>query len=315
MNCSSKDLLGTRTRPARLSMPAAGSRHKWFDKGYEAFSTAFPQIAAKIPFHPFYVCPLCLTAVKIDRLSREDVPPKNIGGRKIVLTCARCNSRAGHDMDDDMRLEADLHNFATGGTVVDHHAVLRTQAGRVPIQLSAEARSIRAVVVGAATRPGQDKAIEADFSRAANEGKWHDYELHIEFEPFSIPKAATSWLRSAYLAFFTLLGYRFILRPEMQVVRNRITHPESELPSRFRIICPQPVREAQLVQIDAPAELRSFAMFYDRNIVLLPQYGDPDLYDRLVRQPNAEMITASGGIFDWPTKPSFLHDFVRVPPP
>jgi len=214
-------------------------------------------------------------------------------------------------MDDDMRLEADLFNFATGGKVVDHGAFLRTQAGRVPIQLSAEARSITAVVVGAAARPGEDKAIEAEFSRVANEGKWNDYELRIEFEPFSVSKAATSWLRSAYLAFFTLLGYRFILRPEMSVVRDRIRNPESSNPPRFRIIRPQPVPDPQLVLIEAPTALRSFTMFYDRNIVLLPQYGDHDLYARLLQLENGE-VTASGGFFDWPTRPTFLHDFARI---
>lgn len=291
-------------------MPPARLRHTWFDQGYQAFSAAFPEIAAKVPFHPFYVCPLCLRAVKVESLSREDVPPKSIGGRKIVLTCTLCNNRAGHDMDDDMRLEADLFNFATGGKIVDHSAFLRTHAGRVPIQLSAEARSINAVVVQSATRPGEDKAIEADFSRVANEGKWHDYELHIEFEPFSAAKAATSWLRSAYLAFFTLLGYRFILRPDMIVVRDRINNPDSAVPPRFRIIRPQPVPEPQLVLVEEPAALRCFAMFYDRNIVLLPQYGDHDLYARLLQQENGEV--AASGFFDWPTRPTFLHDFAQI---
>lgn len=33
-----------------------------FDQGYEAFSLTFPEIAAKLEYRPFYVCPLCLFA-------------------------------------------------------------------------------------------------------------------------------------------------------------------------------------------------------------------------------------------------------------
>ena len=31
---------------------------QWFDQGYESFSQTFPEIAAKVPYRLFYVCPL-----------------------------------------------------------------------------------------------------------------------------------------------------------------------------------------------------------------------------------------------------------------
>jgi hypothetical protein len=77
---------------------------KRFDQGCEAFSQSFPEIAEKVESRPFYVCPLCLfagseKALDAGWLSREDVPPKALGGKKIVLTCAPCNNRAGHEID------------------------------------------------------------------------------------------------------------------------------------------------------------------------------------------------------------------------
>lgn len=33
-----------------------------FDQGYESFSLAFPDKAAKVTYRPFYLCPLCLIA-------------------------------------------------------------------------------------------------------------------------------------------------------------------------------------------------------------------------------------------------------------
>lgn len=42
-------------------MGSSRTRHG-FDQGYEAFSRTFPQIADKLEYQPFYVCPLCLFA-------------------------------------------------------------------------------------------------------------------------------------------------------------------------------------------------------------------------------------------------------------
>lgn len=56
--------------------------------------------------HGAYVCPLCGVgytelSLTLDPplLSLEDVPPKAVGGRPLVLTCRECNSRAGHTVD------------------------------------------------------------------------------------------------------------------------------------------------------------------------------------------------------------------------
>src|SRR5262249_35916570 len=99
---------------------ATNFERAWFDQGYEAFSLSFPETADKLAYRPFYVCPLCLfarseNALESGWLSREDVPPKRLGGRKIVLTCRKqCNNRAGHDIDWHARREADVIAMAPG---------------------------------------------------------------------------------------------------------------------------------------------------------------------------------------------------------
>jgi hypothetical protein len=110
-----------------------------FDQGHAAFSRVFPGLAAKIGLSPFYVCPLCLfaygeTALYDGLLTREDVPPRSVGGRKIVLTCKPCNDRAGHQIDWHALREADLIGFLTRGNA-DMRANLRTASGHVPIRL------------------------------------------------------------------------------------------------------------------------------------------------------------------------------------
>lgn len=123
----------SRSTPASVSI---GPRSRaWFDQGCDAFKRTFPEIATNVPADRFYVCPVCLIAfgeetLALRFLTREDVPPKSMGGRKLALTCRRCNSAGGHDVDSHARREANLYDFAAG----DLHEIkagLQTTSGRV----------------------------------------------------------------------------------------------------------------------------------------------------------------------------------------
>ena len=131
----------------------------------------------------------------------------------------------------------------------------------------------------------------------------------IEFPAFSPKRAATSWLRSAYLAFFAALGYRFIFRPELDIVRAKIKNPEQDEPSRFRLISDES-NEPTLMRIEAPEALRSYVMLYDRNTVFLPRYNDHGFYERLAAySPTLERTSFQGTQYPWPSHgPTFFHD-------
>jgi hypothetical protein len=80
-----------------------------------------------------------------------------------------------------------------------------------------------------------------------------------------------------------------------------------ETPSTFRIIRRES-SEPLLVRIDQPDAFRSYAMFYERNVVFLPRYNDHHLYDRLAEYPDTS-ARMSGIQYPWPAKgPTFLHD-------
>jgi len=290
--------------------PPRQPARNWFDRGCDAFKLAFPDIATKIPYERFYVCPLCLHAFDEQALAhrvltREHVPPESVGGHRLVLTCRRCNSAGGHGSDIHVRREADIYDFANGD-LGETKAILSSKSGRVPIRLSASGEGLLASCIPEATSAAVHAAVIEEFGRAAADGTWGEFRFKFDFAPFSRKRAAAGWLRSAYLAFFAALGYRFIVRPEMSVVRTRIGNPELDEPRIFRIIRTQ-TSEPQLVRIDAPEVFRSFAMFYRRNVVLLPWYGDATLYERLAQKPDTA-ANLSGVQFPWPRGPMFEHD-------
>jgi hypothetical protein len=66
-----------------------------------------PSIRFKPDFSNGYICPLCfetffekdLDATLENYLTLEDIPPKSLGGKPLALTCKKCNSRSGHELD------------------------------------------------------------------------------------------------------------------------------------------------------------------------------------------------------------------------
>lgn len=291
---------------------AAVPGQQWFDQACQSFKRTFPQIAAEIPVDRFYVCPICLVAfgeeaLALRGLTREHVPPRSLGGKRIVLTCTACNSGAGHEADNHARREADLIGFATGAPT-EMKAQLRTKAGRVPIRLSIADRNVSMLgVVKASSKAARD-LVQGDCQGAVGEGNWQGFTFNIDFPGFSPDRAAASWLRSAYLVFFAALGYRFVYRQEMNVVRTRIQNPELKVLATFRLIRPENAPEPTLVYIQEPEAFRSYVMFYGHHAVFLPGYNDQHLYERLAEQRPGE-ITFSGKQYPWPQHgPIFLHD-------
>jgi hypothetical protein len=209
-------------------------------------------------------------------------------------------------MDSHMRREADLHDFLQGRAMDEVRVEISATSGvRIPARLSGADHALQFMMKPDAAPPGAEEVLTSDLHGATQNPQ--DFELHVSLPAFSPKKAQAGWLRSAYLLFFAALGYRFIWRRELQVVRDRIKSPEGDEPPIFRVITPE--RSARrLVRIDAPDEFRSYAMFYENNIVLLPRFGDVEFYTRLAMKPDTK-INCSGLEIPWPIGgPTFLFD-------
>jgi hypothetical protein len=158
-----------------------------------------------------------------------------------------------------------------------------------------------------AVHPDTRRAVEQDFDFATVGQNWEGFAFKIEFKSYSAPRAATSWLKSAYVVFFAALGYRFACRPELDVVRAKIRNPDLDQPSAFRVTLMQP-SAPRLMRVEEPEWFRSYAMFYERQLIFLPRYNDRELYERLATHPDTN-VQATGKEYPWPTNgPTFFHD-------
>jgi hypothetical protein len=67
----------------------------WFERGAESLGAIAPNYRGR-----GYACPICLRISPSDAtLTVEDVPPKSVGGRPLILTCKSCNDAAGATLD------------------------------------------------------------------------------------------------------------------------------------------------------------------------------------------------------------------------
>ena len=293
---------------------ASAPRRVWFDQGCEAFKRTRPDLALQVPWEHFYVCPLCLHAFNEEaltsrQLTLEHVPPQSVGGTRLALTCKACNSGSGAQVDNHMKREAHVHEFAVGN-LKEIKATIQTASGEAPVRVAVSGSNILMFGVPAATHPDVHKNVMGDFESASVGDGWQDFEFKLQFPEFSSKRAASSWLRSAYLAFFSTLGYHFIFRQELGFVRRRIQNPEDDEPATARILRPE-TSEPMLIRIDSPATFRSYAMLYGPNVVFLPRYNDCGLYDRLAEHPETR-VKFSGIQYPWPVGgPTFFHDRPR----
>ena len=94
--------------------PEPSKAHRWFLAGAQVLA----KLAPELPEGEWYACPLCQTFFTIDELdtknlTKEQVPPRSIGGREMVLTCRQCNNRAGATFDAHMERAEAFRRFGS----------------------------------------------------------------------------------------------------------------------------------------------------------------------------------------------------------
>lgn len=284
---------------------------KHFRKGVEAFG------ALELPLPPLYVCPLCVRGTTEDHvaaLTREHVPPASLGGRRLVLTCGECNSRAGgkEGVDTHARRGEDGLDLITRTLNGDRRA--RFAVGSTSMNVRVRTDKNRVEIVGMPGPPGEAESFEEAFIRMARAQPFERPPLSITFSHgrYARGRQEISWLRAGYLAAFAAFGYRYIFRRLLQPVREQIENPDVELIDDFHMWHPTRENNQRLIVLVAePDWVKGVAVIMSRHLVLLPLFdADVDFYKRMSRfgeSAGKQMI--AGPAVPWPRTPRFELDF------
>jgi len=285
----------------------------WFDRGVEALSRVLPACP------PYYVCPLCLrgfTRQHLDtgKLTREHAPPRALGGQVIALTCHKCNTRAGTQVDREMLACERLIDFAQGAMTAPFRAKLLTEAATVNVDAMHGPEGFKIIGLPQYNNPVATRASEAEWNRLKDHGA-EGFKFTLRVSGGRDRHAQVGWLRAAYLVAFAAFGYRYIFRSPLKPVRDQLADPAAEILPMWEFLIPDAApTERRLIAVKRPASLKSLAVQMGRHLIFLPHPPDMLLYTRLGRRRarsggEVARITISGTQFSWPREPQHVLDF------
>lgn len=184
-----------------------------------------------------YICPLCLRIFRLAQfgsdinkyITLEHIPPENLGGKPLILTCKDCNSNCGHDLDVYLRNELEhregkyfsdpkgyVSKFEYGGNSVN--SIIKEDENGI----------VNIYVENKHNRPGVvDRFIE---STKACDG---DLEIPGSFKLGNHRRKTevvdVAILKSAYLYAFYKFGYGYILNTNLNSIRKQIMNPNEKI--------------------------------------------------------------------------------------
>ena len=187
-------------------------------------------------------CPICLIPFSEAQVTSgrevtlEHAPPKTLGGKIVCLTCADCNNKGSrldklammkkkarddHASGRGTRVEMDFFGWGiTSGYIRQKDDAAATKFARQPVPIS-----INELPGGSTMRLpylpiGPDTNVTDTDVRKG---------IRFRIRKPNPHKVSVSWLRSAYLLLFSLLGsegYRYAKSGALRPVRKQIMNPD-----------------------------------------------------------------------------------------
>lgn len=258
-----------------------------------------------------YCCPSCVRGFDNpapEALSFEDVPPKSVGGTPLVLTCRKCNNTHGSGLDAHIKAGRDLGEIVEGTHPA--WARLRKGDGDMAVMATLGATEISLTEVAGKSNPVARDALASHLEGLAGTDATGS-ELNLEFSiRYDEWRERVGWLRVAYLYLFALLGYRFILRPELNPIREQFRTPAERIVPQIIKHMTEPAEGDHIVSIFSPGNLRGIGVQLGRWMLFFPGFMETDsFYDRLAELPERGQLSLSGKALPFPEGPAFLCDF------
>jgi hypothetical protein len=305
-------------------------KHKhveWFHTGARAlralarergFEDAFPT------GEEWYLCPLCLDVMLTveelgtKELTVEHVPPKALGGRELVLTCKSCNNHAGSKFDAEADKQQRLSQFVSGQSDQPQTGALTIGRITTRVEMHAAGQTGMLLIGVPQINNPADMALMEQHMRMLSETRSTDFSFTFTPQLRYLPdRARMSWIRSAYLAAYSLFGWRYILQPTLQPIRDQLKNPLAVTVPLLSVYNPNgdPARREFWV-IKQPTEHQSLLVIWGRHGIFLPLPNDSRSLEELARSLGARAdgpvrYAFRGDMFPWPSRPEHLLD----PPP
>jgi 5-methylcytosine-specific restriction endonuclease McrA len=272
-------------------------REAIFRKGVEAWRQVSGETGE------IYRCPLCgddfVRSDLGEVLTLEHVPPKSVGGNRLVLTCKSCNNRTGHALEGHVHQREEQFRLGTAltGSPPNFSGRAKFGAGDQTLNVDLHAGTCGIFLTGSGNSPDairrwteqmdsyvDDPAAWAAATFSFGLARAHDERL-----------ARIGDLKAGYLIAFAALGYRYAFTESLRQVREQILNPDREIISKFSLSnrIPEGLPK-RIIVADEPVTMLVVQM--RRSAIILPWPRSPDdPYTVLAeRFANGELVTFNG---------------------
>lgn len=249
-------------------------------------------------------------------LTIEDVPPKAVGGRPMLLTCKACNNTAGSKLDAHAVMQAVGDSFARG---IDTGRWMKATSFVDGIPLRGRARMTDAGLVFTGVPRQNSPAAGAEFQAAIAVHDSNSPEpglsvtVHTGFED---TRARLSLIRAGYLAAFAGLGWSYILQDALHPIRQQLRAPDTQILQPYILRDPDaPRSQRSILVVNDPPELASVAVTLGEFTVFLPGLSQDGGWESVTASfarhadSNGRLQTRlHGKAVPWPTSPTYFLD-------
>ncbi len=180
---------------------------------------------------PMYICPLCLrgyTKVALDQsfhnpLTIEDVPPKSLGGKPLLLTCKECNSKGGYLLDSVLKQHLQSQGFlklSPGSKVLGKVSVNNLSSVNSLIKLGENREFFFQVDV-------KNYMVKKHIQEFQSSGSGGNINFTVNIP--NRTNVAPAILKIGYLLAFNYLGNLMLLSPNIEKIVRQINNPEQKI--------------------------------------------------------------------------------------
>jgi hypothetical protein len=187
----------------------------------------------------FYVCPLCLKVFfesALDQkgenpLTIEDLPPKSMGKKLLILTCKKCNNESGYKLDHQIIKHLKVDPFLSGTINSGIEANFNLSGNKyIKGKLNIKGDSNLHFDLPEIENPYLKQSLEKQLK------DWNKVPFTINFTVPENRKVKLAYLRIGYLIFFNYFGYLPLFDKNLKIIRDQLLSPNEEILSKIPII-------------------------------------------------------------------------------
>lgn len=219
------------------------------------------------------MCPLCgkfftkdyLDTTRENHLTLEDVPPAQLGGKPVILTCKLCNNFSGHKMDAQLIEYLKVQTFLAGEASAEikiPSTTLNYSGGKITCSANLSIHNNHTFLFKVNIKKGEPRH---DKFRQLDKILTTGVDFHFHSPPMKIVNIAI--LRIAYLLLFQKFGHLISFNSNYNAIRKQILFTDLDVLQSYGILKLEATRKIHTPEgIYVDRKLNCFIVNFDLKV-------------------------------------------------